>query len=317
VERVLSWDDAIAALRGVYSRPLRADASPPRVMARGEGLWLRCLAAAPPGARFMGAKLFGLSRRRSVNYLIALFEQETGLLAALVDGAHVTSIRTAATTAAALDRLAPAAAATVAVLGSGAEAQAHLRAFAAIRPLAAVRLYSPTPARREAFAASFRGELGVAVTPCPTAEEAVHDAGVVIAAARSRDESPILYGSWLRPDALVASIGSTIPEQREIDASVVAACDAIVCDAVDEVVHETGDMLAAAAAGVAFAGKLVSLNELLMGGADERIARSRRTLFKSVGSALQDVVVAELAFERATALGLSTELPMSLYEKQV
>src|SRR5262249_47900878 len=128
--------------------------------------------------------------------------------------------------------------------------------------------------------------------------------------ARSRDERPLLFGRWLAPDVAVVSIGSTIPSQREIDASVVEACDLIVCDAVAEGVEQTGDMLAAAGARGTFLDRTFSPHELLTGRLDERLATCRRRLFKSVGSGLQDVVIAGLVLEKALAAGLATPLPI-------
>ena len=196
------------------------------------------------------------------------------------------------------------------MLGSGSEANSHVRALAQVRPISALRVFSPTAQNREAFAARMQQELGIPSTAVASAEAAVSEAEIVVACARSRDETPILYGRWLRPGMVVVSIGSTLPEQREIDASVVDACDLIVCDMVDEVVEETGDMIAAKAAGVAFDHKLASLNELMTGRIDDRVKAARLPMFKSVGSGLQDIVTAELAFERAIERGLATALPI-------
>jgi alanine dehydrogenase len=148
-----------------------------------------------------------------------------------------------------------------------------------------------------------------------SAEQAVAGSDIVVAAARARNEEPILFGGWLETGMVAVSIGSTLPEQREIDTSVVAGCDLIVCDVVDEVAHETGDMLAAARDGIGFEGKLVSLNQLVSGQAAARAAAATLPLFKSVGSAIQDLAVAELAFEKAAAAGLATALPMTFVTK--
>ncbi len=315
---VLAWPDVIGRLRAAYSVPHGPMASPPRVVARGsDGTWLRALAAVPPGSRFMGGKIFGFGRRRSVSYLIALFEQETGALAALVDANLVTAFRTAATSAVAVDRIAPQQPIVLGVLGSGLEAEMHARAIAAVRPLRELRVYSPTVGNREAFAARLAKELGVPCTPVDHAEAAVRAADLVAAAARSRDESPILRGQWLREGQMVVSVGSTLPDQREVDEQVVDAADLIVCDMPEEVVEETGDMIAAAAAGVKFAEKIISLNELMTGKENgARVKSSRRPMFKSVGAAIQDVVVAELAFERAMNEGSTEALPIGFLMKQ-
>jgi ornithine cyclodeaminase/alanine dehydrogenase len=314
--QALAFPDVIAALRAAYSVPHKPLTSPPRVVTRGEGNWLRALAAAPPNARYMGAKIFGFGRSKSVSYLIALFEQDTGALAALVDANLITAYRTAATSAVAVDRMAPAGAAALGVLGSGLEAQMHVRAIAATRKISALKVFSPTAANREAFAAKLGAELGIRCEPVASAEAAVAAASIVVAAARSHDETPILAGRWLRDGMLVVSIGSTLPEQREIDEEVVSRCDLIVCDIPDEVIHETGDMLAAKAAGVQFEHKIVSLNDLMTGMAADKLAAARRPMFKSVGAAIQDVVVAELVVDKARAAGLAQPTPLGFLMKQ-
>lgn len=314
--RVLAFPEVIAALRAAYSVPHGALVSPPRVVTRGDGNWLRALAASPPNAKYMGAKVFGFGRKKSVSYLIALFEQETGALAALVDATLITAYRTAATSAVAADRLAPPGEVTLAVLGSGLEAQMHARAMASVRPLSALRVFSPTSKNREAFAAAFTNEFGIPAIPVGQAEEAVAGAGIVVAAARSHDETPILRGRWLHDGMLVVSIGSTLPEQREIDEDVVAGSDLIVCDICEEVIDETGDMLAAKAAGIDFEDRIISLNDLMSGKADRRVAAARRPMFKSVGAALQDVVVAELVVDRAVAAGLAKPSALDFLLKQ-
>ena len=314
---VLNWKDIVERLRAAYSVPHGPLSSPPRVVARGPGTWLRALAAVPPGSRYMGSKVFGFGRRNSVSYLIALFEQETGALAALVDGNLITAYRTAATSAVAVERLAPPDAAVLGVLGSGLEAQMHVRAIASVRTLRAVRVYSPTEKNRNALATRLTDELGVPCEPVTAPEHAVRDANIVVAAARSHDESPILLGRWLEDGQMIVSIGSTLPDQREIDEEVVDRCDLIVCDMPEEVIEQTGDMLAAQAAGVAIEHKLLSLNALLtQADAEQRAHTARLPMFKSVGAAIQDVVVAEFAYERAMAKGLTRPSGLELLLKQ-
>jgi alanine dehydrogenase len=106
-----------------------------------------------------------------------------------------------------------------------------------------------------------------------------------------------------------------VPGQREIDVSVVAACDLIVCDDVEEVTGQTGDMLEAARAGIDFRDKTFSLHELLTGELDGRVSAAQRPLFKSIGGGLQDVVVAEVVLGKALAAGIATPLPIQFEKK--
>ncbi|MEH3106444.1 MAG: ornithine cyclodeaminase family protein [Sphingomonas fennica] len=319
VAKVFDWHEAVSAIQTAYGRPLPAAATPPRTVARDGPRWLRTLPAIPPGSRYFGAKLMGMNGAAATGgaeYVIVLFDGETSRIAAFVDGNLVTAYRTAATSAAAVDRLIGPAPVRLAVLGSGLEASMHTRALASIRTLTEVAVFSPTPASRTRFAGTLSAELNVPVRAAASAQEAVAGATLVLAAARSHGEQPILFADWLAADATVISIGSTVPEQREIDVSVIGRCDIIVCDMIEEVLHETGDMIAARDAGIDVAERSFALTELMSGALGARLSGSARRMFKSVGGGLQDVVIAEMVLTRALAQGLATPLPIDFQTKR-
>jgi len=311
VASLADWSGALAALAGAYAQPTSEAMVPPRSMARGDGIWLRSLTAVSPAGGHMGCKLIAASMRtRCASYLIALFNQKTMALSALIDGNRVTGLRTAATAALAIDRLAPPRALRVGVIGSGFEARGALDCLKSMREVARVRVFSPTPASRERFAESFRP--GLDIEAVNSAQEAVQDCDVVICAARSRDESPVLQGAWLPAGVTVVSLGSTLPEQREVDAVTMERAACIVADMPQEVLHETGDAIAAVSAGIDVAKKLIALADLVGGRAYPRRNESDIVLYKSVGSALQDVVIAEMLYERAKQLALGIDQPASI-----
>ena len=243
---LLAWPKVIACLASAYGRSTDPRAAPPRVVARAGGRWLRALTAISPDGACMGAKLIVKGAPARADHLIALWNQQSGALACLMNAKTVTAMRTAGTSAVAVDAIArrdrPL---RLAVLGSGREAQTHVSAIAAVRSVSALKIYSPTPENRERFAGSCARQLQADCRSVDAPAAAVEGADLVIAAARSHDESPILKGEWLRPGMLIVSIGSTVPEQREVDPEVVRRADAIVADVTEEVAHETGDMIAA------------------------------------------------------------------------
>jgi ornithine cyclodeaminase/alanine dehydrogenase len=233
----------------------------------------------------------------------------------LLDGKHITGMRTAGTTAMAVDRILPKRPIRVAVLGAGQEAQAHASAIGSVRKITALKVFSPTPASREGFAKRFTQELKTECTAVASAREAIDGVDLIIGAARSRDETPILKGEWLNPGTMVISIGSTLQEQIEVDPEVIRRADVIVADVPEEVMHETGDMLIARKAGVEFEQKIISLCDLVQGRREAVQRADNIVLFKSVGSALQDIAVSELCLEKARSRGLGTQLPVGLTVK--
>jgi ornithine cyclodeaminase/alanine dehydrogenase len=315
VRELLTWPDMIDAIRRIYGTPHSPAISPPRALAREGGVWMRTLTGLDPAGRFMGVKQFGLSKQKRLTYLITLFDKDNGDLVAMLDGHAITALRTAATSAAAADRLAPPGPLRMGVLGSGTEAWGHVRAMHAIRPIEQVTVFSTNPERRAAFAQAFETETGVPAVAVGDARAAVADQHLIVGATRTRDGKLVIAGDWIEEGALLVSIGATLPDQHEIDSAAILAADLIVADNPHEVMQETGCFRTARAEGIAFEDKFVSLNSLLTGEADARVAAARRPMYRSVGGPLQDLAVGGLAYDRAVAAGRTTELPIQFAVK--
>lgn len=313
VEQAFSWSGAAEILRRFYGAPQSEAMFPPRTMARGDGVWLRTLSGVLPDGSLMGAKLISVSlSRKRASYLIPLFDQASADLVALLDGNCITGYRTAATTAMAVDALTRPGAVRVGVLGTGFEARNHVRALAAIRTISSIEVFSPNPDSRAAFIRDL-ADLGIATAQAQAAQAVVEAApDILLCAARSRGEAPLFDGRWLSPGMTIASIGSTLPEQREVDAETVARAKVIVADMPDEVSHDTGDMREAREAGIAFDDKLVALTELIGGRHPGRRADSDIVLYKSVGAAIQDIAVAAMCLDEARKKGLGTPLSATI-----
>ena len=138
---------------------------------------------------------------------VALFDGETGETRAIMNAGGITAVRTAAVTGVATRLLAREDARTLAILGAGIQAKAHLEAMRAVRSFDRVLAWSRTPGRA---AAELDGVEEVA-----TVEEAVRDADVVVTATSAPE--PILRREWLKAGAHVNAVGSSIPTTRELD----------------------------------------------------------------------------------------------------
>jgi alanine dehydrogenase len=284
---------AVEAIRDLYARRPSAGVASGRVIARDDGARLRALVAVD--GDLMCAKAHAQGSSGDSAFLLALFDARDARLVALLDGRAVTAARTGATSALAVDLLAPPGPIRLGVLGSGVEARAHVRAVAAVRELEFVSVFSPTAERREAFAAELGGEAA------GDARSVVESSPVVICAARAQGERPVLAGEWLQDDAVVVSIGSTVPDQRELDVATLERAALIVADEPAEVLSQSGDCLAAAAEGVRLEAKTIPLGVPI--GAVDGIR-----VFKSVGSALQDLAVARTLLDDAGTVPLPFEL---------
>ena len=302
VAELATWPSAIEALSEAYKQPISAAMVPPRTMARGEGFWLRSLCAVSPSKQYMGCKLIAASPKN----------KKASYLAALIDGNRITDIRTAASSAVAVNALAAADKLDIAVLGSSALARSHLHALNATDRIAKVRVFSPTQANREKFAQEFHAQYGLDIQAVATAEEAVKGCNVVICASRSRDGGPVFDAAWLEPGMTVVSVSSTLPEQRELDVETMKQASLIVADMPEEVIHETGDALVAQQEGCDVAAKTVSLSDVMSGKVKVRNTPDEIVIYKSVGSALQDIVTAEMLLRNAKTADLYQEMSDSI-----
>jgi ornithine cyclodeaminase/alanine dehydrogenase len=140
-----------------------------------------------------------------------------------------------------------------------------------------------------------------------SAQEAVRGADLILCAARSRDESPTLMSEWVGENAIIVSVGSTTPSQFEIDPALIGRAKLVVADALHEVLEDSGDMIAATQAGFEPAAFTVSLHDVMGGGVTR--PDTGIVIYKSTGSGFQDLVIAELLFNRAVAQGVGTPLP--------
>jgi alanine dehydrogenase len=260
-----------------------------RVNFRLPGGWMRVLGAALPSIGVFGYKEFHYSPGGTLRYAIHLFATDDGRPLGIVDAALITTLRTAASATAAatayygeqVDRPL-----TVGVIGSGAEAEAGLRALASALPLAGARVSSRNEANRQAFADRMGAELGVPVAPVETAAAAAHAADVVYLATNSGGRV-VADRDDLAGVPLVLSIGSTMPDQRELEGKVLAEADVLIIDTPD-LLEESGDALDAAGAGLDRS-RVRLLGDYL----DSAPVRAGRTVYKSIGSPEQDLVLAK------------------------
>jgi ornithine cyclodeaminase len=221
---------------------------------------------------------------------VALFDGETGETRAIMSAAAITAVRTAAVSGVATRALAREDARTLAILGAGFQAEAHLEAMRAVGDFERVRVWSRTPGR----AARFAG-----VEEAATAEEAVRDADVVVTATAAPD--PVLRRAWLKEGAHVNAIGSSIPTTRELDTETMAAA-ALYVDSRESALNEAGDVLIPLREGALSADAIRGeLGEVLVGAAPGRGSDTELTVFKSLGLAVEDLAAAEHVLRRAEA----------------
>ncbi|MCD5311895.1 ornithine cyclodeaminase family protein [Kineosporia babensis] len=288
------YREAVDALRTAMSTPTNALADPARqfvpvengVMllmpaSRGSALGVKVLTVADPGLDQAPARIQGL-------YL--MFDGTTMSPSAILDGPAITTLRTPAVSVAAVLDALPQRPLRVAVYGHGPQAVGHAECLAAVRDVASVRYLVRRPVTVAAL-----GDADVAAIGLDEAEKAVREADVVVCATTASE--PLFPADWIKDDAVVIAVGSHDPDGRELEADLLGRAHVIV-ESRETALREAGDVIMAIAEQALTADDLIPMADVVTGRARPS---GKPVVFKSVGMAWQDLVVAGAVLRGASA----------------
>jgi len=304
VESLLDVDamlEAIAKALILFSSGVTS--VPPRTAARAPDGLMGVMAGYVPGVAlevklvsvFPGNHGHGVPSHQA---LIALFDEKDGTPLALMDGTHITAIRTGGTAAVATRALARQDSSVLAILGAGVQGGSHLDTFPHVRNFKEIRVASRDHAKAAALAAR-HPKARVAAS----FEEAVRGADVVACCTDARE--PVIRRAWLKPGAHVSSVGGTFGP--ELDPETVAAGKVFVewrgaaTNAPPAGAHELQGLDAST---------ITELGEVLAGMKPGRTSDHDITIYKSTGHAVEDAATASLVYARALAEGAGRRLPL-------
>jgi ornithine cyclodeaminase len=227
----------------------------------------------------------------------ALFDAKTGVPLAFLDADVLTAYRTAAASALAARYLAREDASRLLVVGAGRVARLLPAAMAAVRPIAKVAVWNRTFAGAQRMAAEFAA-AGFDATAVESLEEGVRAADIVSCATLSN--VALVAGDWLAPGSHLDLIGSFTPAMREAD-GVCFQRGSVFVDT-DEAPAKAGDILSAVEEGHLTVGDIrATLDKLVAGAHRGRESSDEITVFKAVGSALEDLAAARLVYRNHVA----------------
>jgi alanine dehydrogenase len=280
---------------------------PPRLTTGPQNSWLRLMPGflhPESGPSAMGFKAMNVNGKTGGRYVVFLYDLESGELLSIMDAKHLTRLRTAAVTTIACQALGPPRPVEIGLFGAGNEAQSHLEALKGVyEELQRVFVYSPR--RRHTFAKRVSEALELDVIAVDEPQQAASLPAVVLA---TKSQQPVLEAEWLKPETVVLSIGSTRLDLRELSDTVFARADLLVGDVPEQLIAESGDIAAAVREGFVRTPEVVSLAEFAAGRRQASWPPDDLVVFKSVGTAVQDLAVAEALYQACRQEGLGLEL---------
>ena len=239
-------------------------------------------------AGIIGIKLITIFHAKNPSHqgVVILFDGATGTPLMLFDAEEITAIRTAAASAVATNVLATKQASTLAILGTGEQAQRHIEAMVLVRPIKQINLWGRNKQKAEQLAEkAHAGKTKITVTDTP--QQAAEGADIICTVTAATQ--PILQGEWIRPGAHLNVVGSCTPNAREVDTETVAKAR-LFTDKYESLFNEAGDFLIPKKEGrITESTVQAEIGEVLTAAKPGRQSPADITLFKSLGIAAEDL----------------------------
>ena len=258
------------------------------------------------GAGFFNNYRLGLPNSPAMMVVISA---KTGMAEAiLLDNAYLTDVRTGAAGAVAAKHLAPDQVDTVGQIGAGAQGRYQMMGLKTVRDFKRILAFDLDQDRLADYVKEMQALLGVEVVACPDAASVVRDSRVVVTATPSR--KPYLEAAWLHPGLHITCMGADLPEKQELETTVLAQADLLVCDRKSQS-FKMGELHHGIAAGlISEDADIVELGQITSGQRSGRTGEDQVTICDLTGTGAQDTAIAVLALKKAAALGLGQTIVM-------
>ena len=236
--------------------------------------------------KYFGTKFYSTNPKYGSHFFFFLFDSETARPLAQFEANYLGQIRTGAASGYATDLLAAPEASTLAVIGSGFQAQSQIDAIRCVRDLKEIRVWSRSQEKRYAFAAANQARAAA------SAEEAVRGADIVVTATYAKD--PVIEDAWIVAGGRgvhINAMGSNREQRRELPSRLVHRADLVAVDSIEVAKIEAGDLILAP----------VDWNDrriIDLAKIEHRPAGAPVTIFKSCGLGVEDVAAAAYVYER-------------------
>lgn len=246
--------------------------------------------------------------KKTIQGVVMLSDIETGEPLALLEGSYLTLIRTGALSGVATKHFARQDAKVLGIIGTGEQARGLCTAMVAAGDIEEVHVFNRSTSKSQEFAAFVEEKFGLKVVVCNDPNEVVRHADILVTATSST--TPV-FTEALKPGTHVNAVGSFRPTMQELPSHAISSASKVIVEAEDAALEETGDLQVPIQEGVFLeSGIHAELGKVVSGERPGRENDEEITVFKSVGLAIADIVVAKYLYDKAVATqaGVQVEL---------
>ncbi|HDR5276224.1 TPA: ornithine cyclodeaminase family protein [Bacillus thuringiensis] len=239
--------------------------------------------------------------KKTINGIVMLSDFQTGEPLALLEGSYLTMIRTGALSGVATKYLARHNAKTLCIIGTGEQAKGIAEAIFAVRDIEKVILYNRTEEKAYAFAQYIQEKLGKR-----DPNEAISEADIIVTTTNA---STRVFSETLQKGVHVNAVGSFRPSMQELPSHAITSANKVVVESKEAALDETGDLQVPIKEGLFKANAIhAELGQIISGEKAGRENDEEITIFKSVGLAVVDIIVAKYLYEKAVEQGMGNKI---------
>jgi len=250
-------------------------------------------------------------KRPTINAVFLLVSSETGVPLALMEASWLTALRTGAASGVATEYLARTEAKIAAIFGAGVQGRTQLLAVSHVQPLTKVWVYDPNREAARNFVEEMKtwgSSVPSEILVAPSPQEAIKEADIICTATTAT--RPVFNGADVKPGTHINAIGSFTPEMQELPEDIITKAK-IVVDSRPACLEEAGDIIIPWRQGLITPQDIYGeIGEIVLGSLPGRVDDEEITVFKSVGLAIQDVIVAQLILEKAQQHNFGQEVEL-------
>jgi len=295
IASLLSMEECISVMEKMFrslhsgecTQPLRSVLRVP-----GSNGLLGMMPGFAPAIGVMGIKVISVFNDNSTAGLpshqgvVILFDSKYGNPLMMFDATEITAIRTAAASALATRLLSRENSESLAIVGSGEQAERHIEAILLVRKIKKINIWSRNEKNSEKLAGKIKDQ-NIVVTVTKNAREAVNNADIICTVTSS--PTPVVLGNWIAPGTHINAVGSSTPSSRELDTDTILKSKLYI-DSYDSLFNEAGDFLIPKKEGAIGDDHVTGdIGEVLSGLKKGRENKDEITIFKSLGIASEDI----------------------------
>lgn len=306
VDSLLTMHDTIQVVRKGFEQQAKGGVeSLPRTRVKTPNGTLNVMPVTVDALGLSGLKVY-YANRKDISFLVTLFSVEDAKPVCTIEASRLGQLRTGAASGVMTDLMADRDAKIVGCIGAGYQAETQIEAVTEVRKVEKIVVAGRSAEKTQDFAERMTNKLGIKTVKAESLSD-MREADILITATTS--QHPVISEADVPESCHINAIGANQLRSAELETATFCSAKVIAVDSLQQGMMESGDLVNALNSGNLRAEHVNEAWEVVAGKQRSNPAASTgRTIFKSLGIGLEDLVTAKYVYERAVEVGVGKSL---------